>query len=196
MLCLGQYRACFIDFNLPADTHADCKVLTCMSTMATLISKGTLQSVNMGLLGDELAERGLFGTQRLFRFLGEDLPKIPSQDSVLSTEEQTANLFGRFLTNRPFILRSPISPIRHLRDAIWEMKTLDVRLFGWFVERDCLVLDSGCDVKLLKSGKLNYSGFINQTSYVRKNLGFEAADYIQGTTPNDILTKFIIAPRR
>jgi hypothetical protein len=167
-----------------------------MSTISSLLVQGTLRAVTLGLLDDELPERGLFGTHRLFKHLAEELPSIPSRDATLSAKEQVSNLFGRYLTNRPLILRSPISPLRHLRDAIWELKTLDVRIFGWFAAKDCMIIDAGCDAKLLKAEKLNYSGFIVQTSYVRKSLGFTSADYIQGTEPNDILTRYVIAPRR
>ena len=122
--------------------------------------------------------------------------QFPRKNSLLSAEEQVANLFGRYLTNKPLILRSPISPIRHLEDAVWELKTLDVRIFGWFADKDTMIIDAGCDVKLLKSRKLNYSGFITQTSYVRKSLGFAPTEYVQGKLPNDILTKFIVLPKR
>jgi hypothetical protein len=166
-----------------------------MSTITNLLSKGTLKAVTLGLLDDELPERGLFGTSRLFTFLAQELPNIPSRDVALSAEEQVANLFGRFLTNRPLILRSPISPLRHLERAVWELKTLDVRVFGWFVDKNVMVIDAGCDAKLLKSEKLNYSGFIAQTEYVRRTLGFQPTDYIQGNQPNDILTRFTILPK-
>lgn len=163
--------------------------------MTRLLNNGTLRSVNFGLIDDELPQRGLFGTKRLFSFLAQDLPTIESQDTMLSASEQVANLFGSYLTNRPLILRSPISPLRHLEHAVWELKTLDVRIFGWFADRDLMVIDAGCDVKLLKSAKLNYSGFISQTQYVRKTLGFTPNDYISGDQPNDILTNFVVAPR-
>jgi hypothetical protein len=166
-----------------------------MSTIFDLLQKGRLKAVILGLLDEEIPERGLFGTSRLFTFLEKDLPSIPSRDVTLSAEEQLANLFGRYLTNRPLILRSPISPLRHLRNAIWEFKTLDVRVFGWFVAKDAMVIDAGCDVKRLKSGALNYNGFIVQTEYVRKQLGFNPAEYVQGTQPNDILTNCIIPPK-
>jgi hypothetical protein len=75
------------------------------------------------------------------------------------------------------------------------LKTLDVRIFGWFADKDVMIIDAGCDVKLLKSEKLNYSGFIVQTEYVRRNLGFKETEYIQGDRPHDILTSFTVLPR-
>ncbi|MCK1682155.1 hypothetical protein IVA87_22735 [Bradyrhizobium sp. 147] len=167
-----------------------------MSTIAKLIGDGTLRSLTLGLLDDELPERGLFGTSRLFRFMSDELPAIPSRDAMLSAHEQVSNLLGRYLTNKPFVLKSPISPLRHLENGVWELKTLDVRVFGWFAAKDCMVIDSGCDVKPLKARQLAYSGFINQTAYIRKSLGFTSKEYIQGTDPNDILSKFVVLPRR
>jgi hypothetical protein len=89
-----------------------------MSTISNLLGSGTLKPVTLGLLDDELADRGLFGTSRLFSFLEKNLPSIESRDVALSAEEQVANLFGRYLTNRPLILKSPISPLRHLNRAV------------------------------------------------------------------------------
>ena len=166
-----------------------------MSTISNLLSDGKIKAVTLGLVDDELADRGLFGTTRLHSFLENDLPAIQSRDAVLSAEEQLANLLGRYLTNRPLVLLSPLSPIRHLANGIWELKTLDLRVFGWFVERDSMIIDSGCDVKLLKSGKLNYSGFIAQTEYVRKTLGFSPTNCVQGNQPHDILKNFTVLPK-
>jgi hypothetical protein len=166
-----------------------------MSTIDKLIHARVVKAVDFGLLEDEVAERGLFGTERLFNFLQNELPGIPSRDAQLSSSEQVAVLFGRYLTNERLILQSAVSPLRHLSNAIWEFKTLDVRVFGWAVRRDCFVIDSGCDTKRLKGGELNYSGFIIQTEWVRKKLGFKAGDYVEGTGPNDILKKFTIIAR-
>jgi hypothetical protein len=166
-----------------------------MSTISNLLSSGDLKAVTLGLIDDELADRGLFGTSRVFSFLEQELPRISSQDVALSALEQVANLFGRYLTNRPFILKSPISPIRHLENGVWELKTLDVRVFGWFSAKDVMIVDAGCDVKLLKSGDRNYSGFITQTTYARKRLGFEPNDYIKGSLSNDILSNIVVLPR-
>ena len=166
-----------------------------MSTIPKLLSGGTLKAVTLGLHDDELADRGLFGTVRLFKFLSEELPTIPSRDATLSAEEQVAVLFARYLTNRPFVLRSPISPLRHLNNAVWELKTLDVRVFGWFAAKDAMIIDAGCDVKLLKAQQRNYSGYINQTEHVRKRLGFNPSDYVQGSEPHDILTNFKLIPK-
>lgn len=166
-----------------------------MSTLTKLIDAGTLRAVDLGLLDDELPDRGLFGTSRLHSFLDVDLLKIKSRDPQLSAEEQVANLLGRFLANRPLMLNSPIAPLRCLKNGVWELKTLDVRIFGWFPARDTMVIDAGCDTKLLKSGKLNYSGFIAQTEYVRGSLGFLSGSYILGDQPHDILTNFKIAPK-
>jgi hypothetical protein len=167
-----------------------------MSTITSLIASETIKSVAFGLLPDELPERGLFGTGRFFQFLETVLPSIPSRDAMLSSEEQLVGLLGRYLTNAPLRLNSPISPIRHLEDGVWEFKTKDVRAFGWFVAKDCAILDSGCDVKLLKSNRINYSGYIEQTRYVRTSLGFTPGKFIQGSEPSHVVTKFIVAPKR
>jgi len=166
-----------------------------MSTIDTLLAGGRLRPVDFGLLDDELPERGLVGTERFFGFLTNELPSIPSQDAMLSALEQLASLFNRYLTNTPLILNSPISPLRHLEDAVWEFKTLDVRVFGWAVRKDYFVVDSGCDTKKLKAGNINYSAFINQTTWVRKNLGFQSGTYITGSHPSNVIEKFVIPPR-
>ncbi len=163
-----------------------------MSTIDTLLEAETLKSVSLGLLEGELPERGLFGTERFREFVAATLPAIPSQDVMLSSAEQVSGLLGRFLRNKPFVLRSPLSPVRALQDAVWELKTLDVRIFGWFTSRDCMVVDFGCDVKKLKNGEFNYSGCINQTRYTRTSLGFADNEFIQGTNVHDVLSNIIV----
>jgi hypothetical protein len=166
-----------------------------MSTIDKLVSGGRLRAVRLGLQDDELPDRGLFGTDRLHEFLANDLAKIAANDAQLSPLEQVAALFGRYLTNVPLVLKSPISPLRHLDDAVWELKTTDVRIFGWFARKDCFVADGGADVSRLKSGALTYNGFIVQTAWTRRNLGFLTSDYVTGTKPDDVLERYTLAPR-
>lgn len=166
--------------------------MTCKPTMAKLLEEKRLRSVTLGLHEDELPKRGLFGTERFFDDLAEKLPKILSGDATLSALEQVAILFGRYLLDRPIKLYASFTPLKHLENAVWEFKTNDVRVFGWAAHTDCVIVDSLCDVKLLKSEHLNYSGFITQTSSVRTRLGFKSTEYLHGTEPQDILTNVVI----
>lgn len=57
------------------------------------------------------------------------------------------------------------------------MKLQQLRLFGWFVDVDVLILADGEDVDLIKAGDPSYQDMRKSTEAQRKQLGL---DYVAG----------------
>ncbi|HET6605644.1 MAG TPA: hypothetical protein VFG62_03180 [Rhodopila sp.] len=54
--------------------------------------------------------------------------------------------------------------------GVWEFKTVDVRLFGWFPEKDYLILHIGEDAQLLHDDLTLYQPFIDATAGYRDTM--------------------------
>jgi hypothetical protein len=54
--------------------------------------------------------------------------------------------------------------------GVWEFKTVDVRVFGWFPDKDYLILHNGEDAELLHDDLRLYKPFIDATAEYRDAL--------------------------
>jgi hypothetical protein len=80
----------------------------------------------------------------------------------------------------------------HLRDGIWELKTPDLRLFGWFHVKDCFIcgaLDTAFNVK---NSNL-YKGYANEVGHFRDELPLDEPKYLTGDDPSNVVTNYDFA---
>ena len=56
--------------------------------------------------------------------------------------------------------------MRPNRNGVWELKTPDVRFFGWFACKDCFVAAEAASAEQVKAHSL-YHGYSNQVVYQR-----------------------------
>jgi hypothetical protein len=54
--------------------------------------------------------------------------------------------------------------------GVWEIKTVDVRVFGWFPDKDYLILHTGEDAQSLHDDLMLYKPFIDATTAYRDGL--------------------------
>ena len=88
-------------------------------------------------------------------------------------------MLGRFAAGaRLFVEPDELTPgdIKRLHppeNAIWELKTGDVRIFGWFHDHDCFVAHSGDDATATKANA-RYSQHINAALTFLSQSGLKA----------------------
>ena len=73
---------------------------------------------------------------------------LPTLESELGLEISPIEQLDAFLTaycsGETLMYERQFRPVRHIAAGIWEMKTPDLRLFGWFQDKDCFVC-TDCD---------------------------------------------------
>lgn len=143
-----------------------------MATLTELADDGRLERIEVDL-EDRLPFRCLFGTPGFVAWLENDLPLI--QTGAIGAEttplEQVDALFFDFISGVHFQEDRRFHPISYNPDLfVWELKTLDVRIFGWFVKMDHFVCCFGDH----KENLLRIAGRVErlaaQTSFVRQQL--------------------------
>lgn len=160
-----------------------------MSTFDSLIGDGEIRRIEVELGPKELPRRLLFGTPGFIEWLEKRLEgNEPSPlGADISPAEQLDYLFYAFISGQPLVHSRQFRTIRAERNAVWELKTLDLRVFGWFLKRDCFVAVFGDWADHVKSHDL-YRGYRLQIRRLRRELGVGDALCVEGLDPDDVLS--------
>src|SRR4051812_2328024 len=105
-----------------------------MATLDDLCDQKRLVKLGGGLDDDEQPERRLYAFPHVIDWLERVLPTLISElgDGSQTPEEQADDLLHLFVSggDMSFYERShSMTPAAH---GIWELKTPDLRFFGWF----------------------------------------------------------------
>jgi hypothetical protein len=133
--------------------------------------------------------REFYASPELRRWINGTLPGLQSSWNIeLSPLEQFVALAEIFCGGERIAYGTQFKPLNFIMDGIWELKTPDLRIFGWFPRKDCFVGVVADDATRIKTYKL-YHGYANVT--VRQFI--EALDLdnpkcILGDNPHDVVS--------
>ena len=106
-----------------------------------------------------------------------DLPKIQLDEELYGFCYGYALAYG---TDVRCLVPLPLS--------VWELKTADLRLFGWFSEKNYFILHNGeCKAKLRK--REDYAPFIKEVVDFRRGLLTEIPHYVVGGLADVVSTR-------
>ena len=160
-----------------------------MSTIEDLVASGAISRIEVEMTGREQAQRLLYGTPGFIEWLrkvinGEEPDSSAGQATVA---EQIDQLFHAYLSGAPLIHMRQFRYIRAEENAVWELKTPDARIFGWFMKRDCFVCVFGDWADKVKDHDL-YRGYRIAIRRLRRELGVDHTLCVQGVNPGDVLS--------
>lgn len=160
-----------------------------MATIHTLASSGRVVRVELDLRPNEFEDRFIYLSEPAHVWMRDTLPTLASSsvDADMSPQEQ---VFFRFKT---FIIGQPIKHWRMMHvmlpdhEGVWELKTLDVRMFGWFPERDHFVIARADSMERCKTHGL-YAGYRNETVWYRDELNLNEPNFVLGGDLDDVIS--------
>jgi len=159
-----------------------------MSTIVQLAADEALIKLDPGLGWREQEQRLIHAFPKVIGWLDEVLPGAASQWNIeLSPAEQLDELLGCFCRGENLLYERQVRPLRHLGEGVWEIKTADLRLFGWFHARDCFIctaIDLAMRVKEINL----YRGYAQEAVRMREALDLDEPKYIEGDDPHDVLS--------
>ncbi len=100
--------------------------------------------------------------------------------------EQVEQLLFDFVVGRPLSYDTQRKKLDPLTQHVWELKTEDVRLIGWFPRRKCFVAVCGRMKREIQRAKL-YAPCINNVGWFRSQLGLDEPKSVVGMRYDDIL---------
>jgi hypothetical protein len=74
-------------------------------------------------------------------------------------------------------------------DGVWELKTADVRIFGWFPGRDQYIAVRVDQAWRVKESNL-YAGYKGEVVRYRDALPLAGDKFVKGVDPNDVVSNF------
>lgn len=114
------------------------------------------------------------------------LPTLPTnRGRNLSPPEQVNEGFYEFVVGHEMIYGEDCRKLEPVGEHVWELKTTDVRVFGWFPRRSTFVAVAGAMKKNLKKFK-NYQPFIASVVTFRDALPLDDPKLLTGG-PADVL---------
>lgn len=109
-----------------------------MATINTLLGdQGPLTDIQVPLRRHEYQRRWVHGSHEFVRWILEDVPKL--QQGRLNAhdtpQEQLDQILYRWIAGKQIAYSRMFKDLMPGRDEVWELKTADLRVFGWLAER-------------------------------------------------------------
>jgi hypothetical protein len=169
-------------------------MLTYMATLAKLTEDGTVVRIDVELDGRlrwrELYAYPLEGSPNfLVCWLQNTLPNLESMGigEDETPVEQLYGLLDLYLTGEQLNLGDNYKPMHPHGDGVWELRTTDVRIFGWFPIRDHFVAVIADSTERVHQYGL-HSPYRREVVRFRNSLNLDEPKFVAGVTENDILS--------
>jgi hypothetical protein len=163
-----------------------------MATLVELLRDGELVDWTR-----EIAEQLPAGWQPVRRFIvtpdfdywaEHQLPELEAIfDEALSVLDQFEGALEDYVAGRPVPLPRRMKMWRRTDEGVWYLKTNDLRIFGWFVQRDTFIAAQGASAFHAKTYDL-YNGYVGQVLRFRNLLNLDEPKFVQGSGEEDVLS--------
>ena len=161
-----------------------------MATLIELENANRVFRIDPALGPHDQEFRRIFVLPDLRQWLEDDLPTLGSTWNIeQSPAEQLDALIATFCSDEPLTYGRQFKPLTHVDDGIWEIKTADLRIFGWFYQIDCFIGTDGDVTERIKSLQM-YRPYCEQAIRRRDALELNEPKFIQGDDPNDVVSNF------
>lgn len=161
-----------------------------MATLDDLEAANAVTRIEVGLDDHIQPWRRLYGTPDFIQWLEHTLPALTT--TVVGGEiepiEQVDAIFHEYVSGEPMAADRRFATLSSKPELhVWEMRTLDVRIFGWFIAQDlfvCTYGDHADRIKLMDS----YGKYIAQTAYFRNNSMLDEPTCVLSKDYRDVLS--------
>jgi len=161
-----------------------------MSTVLELALAGKLFKLDAGLEFNEREWRCIYTSPRFRERASDELPQWESQwDVEVNPTQQLDALIEVFCSGATLTFRSQFKPLTHIKDGIWELKTPDLRIFGWFCKKDHFIAGTMDLAFNVKNHDL-YAGYAGEVERFRGQLDLNEPKFVSSEDPNVVVSNF------
>jgi hypothetical protein len=162
-----------------------------MATLLNLVSRGDLFRLDPNLEPHVLDFRCIYTSPRLKKWIEDDLPMLESTWNIEQSPLEQLQSFVEeiFCSAEPLTYEWQFKPLTHIKDGIWELKTADLRIFGWFQKKDHFVGVSADMKDRIKQHGL-YIPYARDAANFRDKLDLDEPKFIPGDNPHDVVSNF------
>lgn len=159
-----------------------------MPTPDQLSLAGTLRIWPHKLALGRQVRRNIYIGEVAGEWIHENLKKLESDgffEGVETPREQLADVFRRLMTGEKINRFPPKTLCRHPK-WVHELRTADLRIFGWFYRQSSFIVSTIAVTAQLKEKKITYNGCIEMCCAHRASLDLDPPKFIEGEI-DDIL---------
>jgi hypothetical protein len=161
-----------------------------MATIIDLVNAQKLFKLDPALEPNEQEWRSVHAFPQFRKRIENDLLNWVSTWGVeLTPVQQLDALMEVFCSGETLTFGSQFKPLEHLGDGIWELKTPDLRLFGWFLAKDCFICTAVDLAFNVKSYNL-YAGYAGEAVRLRALLDLDEPKFVVGSDPHDVVSNY------
>ena len=132
----------------------------------------------------------MYASPEFKSWLEDELPVLESDWGIESTpKEQFIERHAVFAAGECLYFGNHIRPLTPVTHGVWELKTQDLRIFGWFPARDCFVAHRGQQATFIKRHNL-YTGYVGDVVRFREALDLDEPKFIPGDDPRVVVSNF------
>lgn len=104
-----------------------------MATIGILLEEHKLHRVQVKLRRGQFHDRKLYALPHCFKWMKVDVPKMVTGriKSASTPYEQMIERFRQWMADEPMLLGPWFHDMEPRTDNVWELKTDDLRIFGW-----------------------------------------------------------------
>jgi hypothetical protein len=155
-----------------------------MATIDTLLTRQNIVRILVPT-GSEARLRWIYGFPGFQTWLDVDLPKLKpgrlkSPDPPM---EQVDNILYRWITGRDILYTRQFQDLMPQVDEVWELKTADIRIFGWMYRPLKFIAVFGDYADLYKGlhKKRSYGEAVSRVKKGRDKLDLDQPKFAGGT---------------
>jgi len=132
--------------------------------------------------------RCIYLSERLKNWMENDLPQLQATwQTEISCRDQVVDLTEMFCAGEELDSSTQFHALRPYTDGVWELKTGDVRIFGWFPQKDHFVGVVAHDAYFVKLHNL-YHGLIGEVVRYRNSLDLDGSKFVPGDDPHAVVS--------
>jgi hypothetical protein len=162
-----------------------------MATLLELVAMGDLVKLDPDLASSEFEDRKIYLLPQVCHWMEVTLPNLGSAWKIdISPEEQVDQFLTDFCAGVQVAVDYGIKLLRPIGHGVWELKTPDIRMFGWFAARDQFIISSCEATQRLKDIPGLYNGYINQAVFRRNQLDLNEPKFVGGDRINDVVSNW------
>ncbi|MDZ4841998.1 MAG: hypothetical protein SH859_07635 [Hyphomicrobium aestuarii] len=161
-----------------------------MATLLESLERGEIAKIDAQLAPREQELRCAYASPKLQKWLSGQLPNLGSTWKIDQTPmEQLDAYLAVYASGAILTFGHSFNPIRHVAGGVWELKTADLRVFGWFPKKDHFIGHAANLAQAIKDGNL-YNGYAGEVAYFRDRLDLNDPKFIPGDNPNDVISAY------
>jgi hypothetical protein len=134
--------------------------------------------------------RCLYLSLKLKLWMENELPSLQATwETELTCLEQVVDLTDTFCAGESLNYNQQFHIVRPISHGVWELKTGDIRIFGWFHQSDHFIGVVADEAYRVKYHQL-YTGYVGEVVRFRDALALDEPKFIAGDDPYAVLSNF------